>query len=163
MLRYLWLSLVVIVLDQAGKWWVQSELLPHDRVEVLPFFNLTLVFNQGAAFSFLSDAGGWQRYLFIGLALVVSLVLVIWLARLAADEHRLALGLALILGGAVGNLIDRLWWGHVVDFLDFHWRFWHWPAFNLADSAITLGVVLLLLDGLLGQRGRREAGERDDV
>ena len=156
MLRYLGLSFAVVVLDQLSKYWIQAELAPYDRIEIWPMFNLTLVFNRGAAFSFLSDAGGWQRPLFIVLAIVVTLVLVIWLARLRRRERILAIGLALFIGGALGNLIDRIWLGHVVDFLDFHWRGWHWPAFNVADSAITLGVVLLLIDGLFGSRPESE-------
>jgi signal peptidase II len=154
MLRYLWLALLVLLLDQASKFWVMAVFDPYDRLAVLPVFNLVLVFNEGAAFSFLSDAGGWQRYFFIGLAAVVSVVLVFWLARLQRHQRLEAAALALLLGGAVGNLIDRLWLGHVVDFLDFHWRGWHWPAFNLADSAITLGVALLLLDSLRSWRSR---------
>ncbi|MFM1891261.1 MAG: hypothetical protein RLZ44_338 [Pseudomonadota bacterium] len=154
MLRYLWLALLVLVLDQASKFWVLAVFEPYDRVAVLPVFNLVLVFNEGAAFSFLSDAGGWQRYFFSALAAVVALALIVWLARLRRHERLLAVALALLLGGAVGNLIDRLWLGHVVDFLDFHWRGWHWPAFNLADSAITLGVALLLLDSLRSRRTR---------
>ena len=146
MLRFVWVSLMVIVLDQLTKLGVQQSLDPYQIIEFLPIFNLTLTFNEGAAFSFLSDAGGWQRWFFIGLSAIVSLVLLIWLARLSAGERWLALGLALLLGGAVGNLIDRVVYGHVVDFLDFHWGEAHWPAFNIADSAITVGVVLLLLD-----------------
>jgi signal peptidase II len=154
MLRYLWITLVVICLDQITKLWVQQALMPFQVIEVLPIFNLILTFNEGAAFSFLSDAGGWQRWFFIALSSVVSLVLVIWLARLRSDEGWLAVGLALLLGGALGNLIDRIAYGHVVDFLDFHWGGAHWPAFNVADSAITVGVLLLLLDTLIRRETR---------
>lgn len=146
MFRFVWISLLVIGLDQVTKFGVQQTLAPYQVIEFLPIFNLTLTFNEGAAFSFLADAGGWQRWFFIGLSAIVSLVLLIWLARLGARERWLAVGLALLLGGAVGNLIDRIAYGHVVDFLDFHWGEAHWPAFNVADSAITVGVVLLLLD-----------------
>ena len=148
MLRWLWLSLLVILLDQASKLWVESVFSYRELLPVMPYFNLTLVYNEGAAFSFLSDAGGWQRWFFAGLALVVSLVLAVWMSRLQRREWLLAAGLALVIGGALGNLIDRLAYGHVIDFLDMYYGDWHWPAFNLADSAITLGVVLLLLDGL---------------
>jgi len=110
---------------------------------------MTLAHNYGAAFSFLSDAGGWQRWLFTGLASVVTLVLIVWLFRLQAKEKLTAAGLGLIIGGAVGNLIDRVLNGYVVDFIDVYYQDWHWPAFNLADSAITCGVILLLLDALL--------------
>ncbi len=109
---------------------------------------MTLVFNKGAAFSFLSDAGGWQRWFFTGLSSLVSVALLVWLLRLKSDERLTAVSLALILGGALGNLIDRIRLGQVVDFLDFHWQQSHWPAFNLADSAITVGVVLMLLCSL---------------
>ncbi len=113
---------------------------------------LTLVFNEGAAFSFLADAGGWQRWFFAGLAVVVSIALLLWLKRLEAQERLTGVALSLVAGGAVGNLIDRIAYGHVVDFVDVYWRTWHWPAFNVADSAITVGVILLLLDALLPKK-----------
>lgn len=145
MLRYLWLSALLVLLDQVTKLWVLAEFQLYEVREILPVFNLVLVYNQGAAFSFLSDAGGWQKWFFICLSSVISLVLLIWLARLKRSEAVLAVALAMILGGAVGNLVDRIRYGHVVDFLDFHWQQWHWPAFNVADSAIVLGVALLIL------------------
>ncbi len=152
MTRLLWLSFLVLVLDQATKFWIQAVFEPYQSLQILPFFNLVLAFNTGAAFSFLGDAGGWQRWFFVALALVVSVVLVVWLSRLGEDDRRTAWGLALVLGGAVGNVIDRIWLGHVVDFLDFHWAGYHWPAFNVADMAITGGVVLLLVDGFWPRR-----------
>lgn len=142
---WLLLAAAVALADQLTKWWVLHSFHPGEVREVLPVFNLVLTFNEGAAFSFLSEAGGWQRWFFILLTLGVSLALVLWLRRLHAGERATALGLALILGGALGNLVDRVRLGRVTDFLDFHWQGWHWPAFNLADSAITLGVVVLLL------------------
>ena len=142
---FLLLALLVLVLDQASKAWVMAVFQPYEVVPVLPVFNLTLVFNEGAAFSFLSNAGGWQRWFFVGLTSLISLGLLVWLLRLEAGERLTGLALALILGGALGNLVDRLRLGRVTDFLDFHWQGWHWPAFNLADSAITLGVMLMLL------------------
>ncbi len=142
---FLLLALLVLVLDQASKAWVMAVFQPYEVVPVLSVFNLTLVFNEGAAFSFLSNAGGWQRWFFVGLASLISLGLLVWLLRLEAGERLTGLALALILGGALGNLVDRLRLGRVTDFLDFHWQGWHWPAFNLADSAITLGVMLMLL------------------
>ena len=145
----------VLVLDQLSKLWVLGNFREYEVVEVWPVFNLTLVYNRGAAFSFLADAGGWQHYLFVGLALVVSLVLLIWLARLDASRRIEAWGLSLILGGAVGNLVDRLRLGKVVDFLQWHWDQHYFPSFNLADAAITLGVVLLLLDWWLDLRRSR--------
>ena len=152
MLRLLWISALVLVLDQATKAWIQAAFQPGESLEILPFFNLVLAYNTGAAFSFLSDGGGWQRWLFIGLALVVAVVLLVWLRRLEEDDRMAGWGVALVLGGAIGNVIDRIWLGHVVDFLDFYWAGWHWPAFNVADSAITCGVMLLLLDGFLPTR-----------
>lgn len=152
-----WLALAALValLDQASKWWVLQQLQPGEVLPVLPFFNLVLTFNEGAAFSFLSDAGGWQRWLFIGLTVIVSAGLVIWILRLHRGEKWLAGGLSLVLGGALGNLVDRVRFGRVTDFLDFHWQGWHWPAFNLADSAITVGVVILLLSSWWTDRADR--------
>jgi signal peptidase II len=152
MLRWLIVSVLVLLADQATKQWVLAALQPYEVIPVLPVFNLTLVFNEGAAFSFLATAGGWQRWFFIGLALVITVVLVVWLAKLKPHERLTAAGLSLVAGGAAGNLIDRLVYGHVIDFLDFYWRSWHWPAFNVADSAITVGVALLLLEALRAPR-----------
>jgi signal peptidase II len=145
MRRWLWLALVVVLLDQASKLWVLASFADYEVLPVLPFFNLVLVYNEGAAFSFLADAGGWQRWFFIGLALGISVLLYRWLLQLRPDEPITAAALVLILGGAWGNLIDRVLYGKVVDFLDVYYQQWHWPAFNLADSAITLGVILMLL------------------
>jgi signal peptidase II len=147
------LSLLVIAADQATKLWVLAALQPREVIPVVPAFNLTLVFNEGAAFSFLAGAGGWQRWFFVGVAVAVSTVLIVWLWRLKPEERLTAAGLSLVAGGALGNLIDRLAYGRVVDFLDFYWRAWHWPAFNVADSAITVGVGLLLLEAFLPKRG----------
>lgn len=156
MLRLLWLSLLVVVLDQWSKHWIVANFREYEVLTVWPVFNLTLVYNTGAAFSFLSDAGGWQRWFFVTVGVLVSLVMVIWLARLQPRERWTALGLAMVVGGAVGNLIDRVVLGKVVDFLQWHWQDWYWPSFNLADSAITLGVILLLVDGLFGERPQEE-------
>ncbi|MEZ5616540.1 MAG: signal peptidase II [Rhodocyclaceae bacterium] len=140
---WLGLSGLVIVLDQLTKLWVLAALPPGQSIAVTPFFNLVLVFNPGAAFSFLSDAGGWQRWFFVVLAIAVSVWLTFLIRRHAA-ERLLPLAAALILGGALGNVIDRIRFGAVADFLDVHAAGWHWPAFNVADSAITAGVALLL-------------------
>ena len=140
---WLGLSGLVIVLDQLSKFRILAALRPGQSVEVLPFFNLALVFNPGAAFSFLSDAGGWQRWFFVVLALAVSGWLTL-LIRQHAVERLLPLAAAMILGGALGNVIDRIRFGAVVDFLDVHAAGWHWPAFNVADAAISLGVALLI-------------------
>ncbi len=146
-MRWLWLTAVVVVLDQITKQWADRTLDYFQPVAVIDcFFNLTLLYNKGAAFSFLSDAGGWQRWFFTVLSAVVSVVIFIWLKKLPADKKVLAAGLALILGGAIGNLIDRSIYGHVIDFIDVYYQNRHWPAFNIADSAITLGAACLLFD-----------------
>jgi len=146
MLKWLWLSLLAIILDQGSKLAIAGAMQLYESIQIMPFFNLTYVHNTGAAFSFLSEAGGWQRWFFAGLALVISIVIAVWLTRLKKHETLLAVALALVLGGAVGNLIDRLAYGYVVDFLDVYYDTWHWPAFNIADSAITLGVILMLAE-----------------
>lgn len=148
MLKWLWVSLVVIVLDQATKFLASGTLILHDPVAVLPFFNLTLMHNVGAAFSFLAGASGWQRWFFTALAVIVSVVLVVWLRRLQHQEKWMAIALALVLGGAVGNLIDRVMYGYVVDFIQLYYKDWYYPAFNIADSAITVGAVMLVIDTL---------------
>jgi signal peptidase II len=145
---WLLVAVVIVVLDLWTKNIATQNLTLYRPLELTSWLNMTLAHNYGAAFSFLSDAGGWQRWLFTGLATVVTAVLVIWLMRLPATDKLSAAALALIIGGALGNLIDRTRHGYVVDFIDVYYRGWHWPAFNLADSAITCGVILLLLDGL---------------
>jgi len=142
---WLLLSVAVLLLDQLTKFWASAALNYADPVAVMPFFNLTLLHNPGAAFSFLADAGGWQRWLFVLLAITIVVALTIWLMRLRADERWTAFALAMIIGGAIGNLVDRLLHGYVVDFLDFHVGGYHWPAFNIADAAITVGVGILLI------------------
>ncbi len=156
MLRWLWLSLGVVVLDQLTKALAERSLRLYEAVEVLPFFKFTLLYNTGAAFSILSDAGGWQRWFFTVLALVVSAVIVYWLHGLSPAQRWLAAGLACILGGALGNVADRVAHGHVIDFILLHYRHWHWPAFNVADSAITVGVAILLLDAFVNKREQPE-------
>lgn len=150
MRKWLAVALAVIVADHLTKFWVSSALDYQEAVPVLPFFSLVLVYNTGAAFSFLADAGGWQRWFFIAVGIVATVVIVHLLKRNARDP-RLALALALVLGGALGNVIDRVVLGHVVDFLYFHYRGLAWPAFNVADSAITVGAALLIWDSLRGR------------
>ena len=147
-LSWLWLSLLVLVIDQASKFHFENSLTMYQQIVVIPdYFSWTLAYNTGAAFSFLADSSGWQRWLFALIALVVSGVLVVWLKRLKPEETWLAIALALVLGGALGNLYDRVVLGHVVDFILVHWQNrWYFPAFNLADSAITVGAVMLALD-----------------
>jgi signal peptidase II len=142
-------SLVVIVLDQWTKRIAEANLTFGQPVQVNSFFDWTLAYNRGAAFSFLSDAGGWQRWFFTVVAGAVSVVLAIWIWRLGSRQRLLACGLALILGGAIGNLYDRVMLGHVVDFISVHYQSYYWPAFNIADSAISCGAVLLIIDMFL--------------
>ena len=150
-LRWLWLSAFVILADQATKLLALEALVPRRPVPIAPSFNLMLTFNRGAAFSILGDAGGWQRWLFITIAIGVSAALVVWLARLPAKARFTAVALALVVGGAVGNLIDRLVRGAVVDFVDLYYQSWHWPAFNVADVAICVGAGMLVLESLRGE------------
>ena len=145
-LNWLWLSILVLVLDQLVKWWVIQEFALYQQLSVLPFFSLTLAYNPGAAFSFLGDASGWQRWFLSGVAIVVSILLVGWLKQLRINENWQACSLSLILGGALGNLIDRMVSGQVTDFLLFYYKNWYFPAFNLADTAITIGAAMLVLD-----------------
>lgn len=152
MLKWLWITVVIIILDQLTKHLASDLLALHKPVEVIPFINLTLAHNTGAAFSFLDDASGWQRWFFITLALVVSIVVLIWMRGLPQNATRTAIPLALILGGALGNVWDRIQLGYVIDFIDVYYDQWHWPAFNVADSAITIGTVLLILDAIWGVR-----------
>lgn len=148
MLRWLWLSAVVIGLDQATKFLASTSLVLYEPRPVTPFFNLTLMHNTGAAFSFLSDAAGWQRWFFVVIALGISGAVAVWLYRLRPGQTWLAAALALILGGALGNVWDRITLGYVVDFIELYYHRWHWPAFNVADSAISVGAAMLVLDGL---------------
>lgn len=152
-----WLSIAGLILlaDQATKWLVLQTMPLGDVIPITGFFNLVHVRNPGAAFSFLADAGGWQRWLFAFFAIGVSAVLIVMI-RKAPDQRLFCLAAALIIGGAIGNLIDRLVFGEVIDFLDFFWNQWHWPAFNLADSAITVGAVVMILDELIRWRRQPE-------
>ena len=148
MLKWLWLTGLTVALDQASKLAIDASMQLYQSIELIPFFNLTYVRNTGAAFSFLSEAGGWQRWFFAILASIISIVLAVWLAKLKKHEILMAASLSLILGGAIGNLIDRVLYGYVIDFLDVYYQSWHWPAFNVADSAITVGVILMLLESV---------------
>jgi len=158
-IRWLWISLLVVVADQLSKLWIERTMVLGDNFTVLPILNIVRAHNYGAAFSFLDDAGGWQRWAFTVLAIGVSIALVFWLRKLAlATQGLLAFGLALIVGGAIGNVIDRVEHGYVVDFVHVHWGMHFFPAFNVADSAITIGAILVILDSLMeGRRARRVA------
>ena len=157
---WLLLSLLAIGLDQWTKSIATAHLTYGEPVPVLPMLNWTLLHNYGAAFSMLSDAGGWQRWLFTGLAVLVSGIFTVWLLRLPKNTTVLAAGIALVLGGAVGNLIDRVSLGYVVDFIHVYYQDSHFPAFNIADSAITLGTILLIIDTFFLEKYRTQAGEQ---
>lgn len=146
--RWFALAALVVLADQAAKALVLARFAPGERLELAPFFNLVLVYNKGAAFSFLSDAAGWQKPLLVAFAIGAAAIVSVLIVR-RPSERLLCSGLALILGGALGNVIDRLRFGEVVDFLDFHAGAYHWPAFNVADSAITVGAVLLIVEGFV--------------
>ncbi len=154
--HWLGLALVLLILDQITKVYFNTQFAYGERVNVLPFFDLTLMYNRGAAFSFLASEDGWQRWFFVGLGTIASGVIV-WMLRRHTAQPRFCLALALILGGAVGNVIDRLIYGHVVDFLLFYWRNWYYPAFNVADTGIVCGAILLVLDELLRTRQAKKA------
>ncbi|MFC4527635.1 signal peptidase II [Dyella halodurans] len=155
-LPWLWLSVAVIVLDQLSKWWALGALQPAGMPHpVIPgFLNWTLAFNTGAAFSFLADSAGWQRWFFVLLALVITSVLVVWLARTPRRDWRTALPLGLIIGGALGNLIDRLHAAQVTDFIQVYYRQWSYPVFNVADCGITVGAVMLIAFGLFSGKAK---------
>ncbi len=151
--RWLLLAGVLIMLDQLTKLYFDTSLRYGQRIAVLPFFDFTLLYNPGAAFSFLAQADGWQRWFFTLLGLFASAFILVMM-RKSRSNKRLMLALTLILGGALGNVIDRIAYGHVVDFLLFYWKDWYYPAFNIADTCITLGAILLILDELLRLRGQ---------
>ena len=172
MLKWLWLTLVVVIIDQFTKQWASDALQLFRTVELMPMLNLYLAHNEGAAFSFLSNAGGWQRWFFTLIALVISTALVLWMRKLQKHELWITIGLALILGGALGNVIDRILFGYVIDFIQFYYHAQSclpgftllyaghapqciWPAFNIADSAITVGAAILILDGIVNLKRKR--------
>lgn len=146
------LSIAVIILDQVSKYWVAVSLTPYKPVSVLPMFNLTLAFNTGAAFSFLSGTGDWHRWFFAGFSLFISIILIVWLWRTPKEDRLQSAGISLILGGAIGNLFDRAFQGYVIDFIDLYYEHHHFATFNIADSAICIGAALLLLDLLVHRR-----------
>jgi signal peptidase II len=151
-MKWLAVSVLVVVLDQLTKYLAEAQLGYADPVAVLPSFNLTLLYNRGAAFSFLSEAGGWQRWFFVTVSVLAAVLITWWLRRLTPHQWLMALALALILGGAIGNLIDRLLLGHVIDFIQLYYGSFYWPAFNIADSAITLGAALVIWDSVFTRR-----------
>ncbi|MBA6294800.1 signal peptidase II [Colwellia sp. MB02u-9] len=145
-LRWLWLTLVFLVADQVTKQLIVSNMDLSQSIDILPFFNFTYVHNLGAAFSFLADQGGWQRWFFTAIAAIASIVFIVWLAKTPKQQALLSVAFALMLSGAVGNLIDRVLFGYVIDFLDFYGFGYHFPAFNIADSMIFIGAALMIFD-----------------
>ncbi|NMP14856.1 signal peptidase II [Thalassotalea sp. Y01] len=145
-LRWLWLALIMLIVDQASKQLVVATMDYRQSIAVMPLFNLTYVHNPGAAFSFLADQGGWQRWFFTAIAAVMSILLIFWMSKTPKHQKMIAIAFALILSGALGNLIDRVMYGYVIDFLDFYIGNRHWPAFNIADSAIFVGAALMIID-----------------
>lgn len=156
---WLWLTVVVIVLDQITKIVADTLLEYHQPVPVFPGLNMTLLYNEGAAFSFLSDAGGWQRWFFTILAVVMTVILLRWLKQLGEGTNWTAAAISLIIGGAIGNVIDRATMGYVVDFIDVYYGRNHWPAFNIADSAITVGACILIFLLITGKEGINDDGK----
>ncbi|MDF1582098.1 MAG: signal peptidase II [Methyloprofundus sp.] len=152
MMKWLWLSGLALILDQISKIWIDTSMSLYQSIPVFPGFSITYAHNYGAAFSFLSDAGGWQRWFFAALATGISIGLVIYLKNLKKDETLLAISLSLILGGALGNLIDRLIYGYVIDFFDVYYQAYHWPVFNIADSAITVGVAFMVYESFVKEK-----------
>ena len=154
-LTWLLLSIIIIVIDQVTKLYFNQKLQLGQSIELLPVLNWTLAYNYGAAFSFLPDAGGWQRWFFAGIAVVVSLGLTIWLIKLEKNAKFLAFAIALLLGGAIGNLYDRMTYGYVIDFIHVFYQTWHFPIFNVADCAITVGAIMLIIDSLFFEQKRQ--------
>ena len=155
--NWLLLSVLIVVADQLSKAYIAQNFGEFEFIAVLPILDITRMHNVGAAFSFLAGASGWQRWVFVGLAALVSVGIIVWLLRMRGAHTLLACGLALVLGGALGNVIDRIRLGHVIDFIHFHWERAYFPAFNVADSAITVGAACLLLDALLEGRRKTDA------
>lgn len=147
-LRWLWLAIICLVADQVTKQLIVANFSLYQSIEILPFFNFTYVHNEGAAFSFLADQGGWQRLFFTAIAAIASIVFIVWLAKTPKQQQMLSIAFALMLSGAVGNLIDRVLFGYVIDFLDFYGFGYRFPAFNVADSMIFIGAALMILDSI---------------
>lgn len=155
-LRWLWLTLLLLVIDQLTKIAVSHHFELYQSVALIPFLNLTYVHNEGAAFSFLNDAGGWQRWFFSAIAIGISGLLLVWLRALPAAASKLVIAYSLVISGALGNLVDRLAYGYVIDFIDVYVGKAHWPAFNVADAAICIGAALILLDGFQSEPDKSE-------
>jgi len=153
-LSWLWLTFVWLIADQVTKYLVVDSMELYQSIEILPFFNLTYVHNPGAAFSFLADQGGWQRWFFTAIAAIASIIFTVWLAKTPKTQTMLNIAFALMLSGALGNLIDRVLFGYVIDFLDFYIAGKHWPAFNIADSMIFIGAALMIIDSFINDESK---------
>lgn len=148
--KWLWISALVVLLDQLAKRIAESQLTPHQAVNLFPYFDWYLTYNTGAAFSLLADAGGWQRWFFTITAIVISAIIFLWIKKLPAEDTTTAISLSLILGGAIGNLIDRIFLGHVIDYIQVWLGNYPWPAFNIADAAISIGAAMLIISSFGG-------------
>ncbi len=158
-LRWLWLTLICLLLDQVTKQWVVGSFDLYESLPIFPVFSLTYVQNPGAAFSFLADQDGWQRWFFTAIAAIASVVFIVWLAKTPKSDVLLSIAFALMLSGAMGNLIDRVLFGYVIDFLDFHWSGKRFPAFNVADSVIFIGAALMILDSFISDDNKTESND----
>jgi len=161
-LRWLWLTLICLIADQVTKHWVAGSFNLYESVQLLPIFSLTYVHNPGAAFSFLADQGGWQRWFFTAIAAIACVVFIVWLAKTPKQQTLISVAFALMLSGAFGNLIDRVLFGYVIDFIDFHWQGSHFPAFNIADSMIFIGAALMILDSFTGEDAGKNIEEQQN-
>jgi signal peptidase II len=150
-LKWLWLTVIFLVIDQLSKYWVVDRLELYQSIEIFSFFNFTYVQNPGAAFSFLADQAGWQRWFFTAIASIASIVFIYWLAKTPKEQTYLGVAFALMLSGALGNLIDRVLFGYVIDFIDIYLGTYRWPAFNIADSVIFIGAALMIIDSFKNQ------------
>ncbi len=157
MKKWVWftLSIFVVFFDQASKYWAEISLIPYKPLSIFPMLNFTLAFNTGAAFSFLNGAGDWHRWFFASFSLLMSLILIVWLYRVPNQDRLLSAGISLVLGGAVGNLIDRALYGYVVDFIDVYYNHHHFATFNIADSAISIGAAFFILDVLINRKNEK--------
>jgi signal peptidase II len=154
-LQWLWITAIFLIIDQISKQWVAGSMDLYQSINILPFFNITYAQNHGAAFSFLADQGGWQRWFFTSIAAIASIVFLVWLKRTPKEQYILAASLACMLSGALGNLIDRLLFGYVIDFLDFYVKGYHWPTFNVADSIIFVGAALMIIDSFMQDKANK--------